>query len=214
MKKEEYELYRLIWNRFLASQMSPAEVEETQFDIKVDKYTFVARGEVVKFKGFLGSMKNSTCVLRTPETAKVNLERQPSQKKKRASCRWPERVRPSAWSTCRASRTSPSPRRAIPRPPWLRSLEARGIGRPSTYAPIISTLQDRTYVIKEEGRFRPTDLGFFVTDFLVKNFAELFDYKFTARMEENSTASATARLTGWRASGNIMALAQVPGTGS
>jgi DNA topoisomerase-1 len=66
----------------------------------------------------------------------------------------------------------------------VKELEAKGIGRPSTYAPIITTLQDRVYVIKEKGKFVPTDLGMFVTDFLVAHFADLMDVKFTALMEE------------------------------
>jgi DNA topoisomerase-1 len=66
----------------------------------------------------------------------------------------------------------------------VKELEAKGIGRPSTYAPIISTLQDRVYVIKEKGKFVPTELGMFVTDFLVANFADLMEVKFTALMEE------------------------------
>ncbi len=66
----------------------------------------------------------------------------------------------------------------------VKELEAKGIGRPSTYAPIISTLQDRVYVVREKGKFIPTELGMFVTDFLVKNFADLMEVKFTAQMEE------------------------------
>jgi DNA topoisomerase-1 len=66
----------------------------------------------------------------------------------------------------------------------VKELEARGIGRPSTYAPTIATIQTRTYVVKEEGKFRPTELGMYVTDFLVKHFPKLLEYKFTAHMEE------------------------------
>jgi DNA topoisomerase-1 len=66
----------------------------------------------------------------------------------------------------------------------VKELEAKGIGRPSTYAPIISTLQDRVYVIREKGRFIPTDLGLFVTDYLIKNFPDLMEFEFTARLEE------------------------------
>ncbi|MDI6698428.1 MAG: type I DNA topoisomerase [Candidatus Saccharicenans sp.] len=184
LKKEEYELYRLIWNRFLASQMSPAEVEETQFEIKVDKFLFVARGEVIKFKGFLELYEKQHLRFENAGNGE-------GQAGAGAEAEKEEGLLPPAREGEILSLVDLQNKQNFTQPPpryteatLVKELEARGIGRPSTYAPIISTLQDRTYVIKEEGRFRPTDLGFFVTEFLVKNFADLFDYKFTARMEE------------------------------
>jgi len=180
LKKEEYELYRLIWNRFLASQMSPAEVEETQFDIKVDRFIFVARGEVIKFKGFLELYEKQHLRFENAGNGQTGAEAEKEEEKLPLAREGETLLLVDLQS--KQNFTQPPPR--YTEATLVKELEARGIGRPSTYAPIISTLQDRTYVIKEEGRFRPTELGFFVTDFLVKNFAELFDYKFTARMEE------------------------------
>lgn len=183
LKKEEYELYRLIWNRFLASQMSPADVEETQFDIRVSRYGFVARGEVVRFKGFLALYEKEH--LRFDNAKNGENQGETGEKEKE------EKSLPLAREGEHLNLIDLQSQQNFTQPPpryteatLVKELEARGIGRPSTYAPIIATLQDRTYVIKEEGRFRPTELGLFVTDFLVRHFSELFDYKFTARMEE------------------------------
>ncbi|MBN2409760.1 MAG: type I DNA topoisomerase [Candidatus Aminicenantes bacterium] len=164
LKKDEYDLYRLIWNRFIASQMSPAVVEETEFTIEAGRCQFKAKGEVVRFEGYYAlypSLKKETELLpkaQKGETLGV-LGIEPKQ-----------------------NFTQPPPR--YTEGSLVKELEAKGIGRPSTYAPIIATLQDRTYVIKEKGKFIPTDLGMFVTDFLVKHFADLMEVKFTARMEE------------------------------
>ncbi len=165
LKKEEFDLYRLIWNRFLASQMASAVVEETEFDITSSRYLFKAKGEVVKFPGFLALTPNGgeegkdlLPKAREGEILKL-LQIEPKQ-----------------------NFTQPPPR--YTEGSLVKELEARGIGRPSTYAPIISTLQDRTYVVKDKGKFIPTDLGLFVTDFLVQHFPELMEYKFTAHMEE------------------------------
>jgi len=164
LKKEEYDLYKLIWTKFIASQMAAAVIEETAFDITAGRYLFQAKGEVVKFPGFLaawpngGGDKELLPKAAAGETLKL-LELESKQKF-----------------------TEPPPR--YTEGTLVKELEARGIGRPSTYAPTIATIQTRTYVVKEEGKFRPTDLGMYVTDFLVKHFAKLMEYKFTAHMEE------------------------------
>jgi DNA topoisomerase-1 len=164
LKKDEFDLYTLIWNRFIASQMSPAVVEETEFTIAAGRYQFKAKGEVVRFEGYYvlyPSLKKEVELMpkvQKGETLRV-LGIEPKQ-----------------------NFTQPPPR--YTEGSLVKELEAKGIGRPSTYAPIISTLQDRTYVIKEKGKFIPTDLGMFVTDFLVEHFADLMEVKFTARMEE------------------------------
>ncbi len=164
LKKDEYGLYRIIWNRFIASQMSSASVEETEFDIMASKYLFKAKGEVIKFDGFLAlypSLKKDDKILPKAEAGeKLNLLELGSKQ----------------------NFTQPPPR--YTEGTLVKELEARGIGRPSTYAPIISTLQDRVYVIKDRGKFLPTDLGMFVTDYLIKHFPDLMEFKFTARLEE------------------------------
>jgi DNA topoisomerase-1 len=164
LKKEEYDLYKLIWMRFFASQMAAAVIEETAFDILNGRYLFQAKGEVVKFDGFLAAWPNGGVgrdllpKAAAGEALKL-LEMESVQKF-----------------------TEPPPR--YTEGTLVKELEARAIGRPSTYAPIIATLQGRTYVVKEDGKFRPTELGMYVTDFLVKYFAKLLEYKFTAHMEE------------------------------
>jgi DNA topoisomerase-1 len=164
LKKEEYDVYKLIWRKFIASQMAAAKIEETAFDITAGRYLFQAKGEVVKFDGFLavwpngGSDKGDLPKAAAGETLKL--------RKLESMQRF----------------TEPPPR--YTEGTLVKELEARGIGRPSTYAPTIATIQTRTYVVKEEGKFRPTELGVYVTAFLVKHFAKLMEYKFTAHMEE------------------------------
>jgi DNA topoisomerase-1 len=164
LKKEEYDLYKLIWRKFIASQMAAALIEETVLDVKADRYLFQAKGEVVKFDGFLAAWPNGIGdkellpKAEAGETLKL-LELETKQKF-----------------------TEPPPR--YTEGTLVKELESRGIGRPSTYAPIIATIQSRTYVVKDQGKFIPTELGIFVTDFLVKYFTKLMEYKFTAHMEE------------------------------
>jgi len=169
LRKDEYELYQLIWNRFLASQMSAAEVEETEFLIRAGRYELKAKGEVIRFEGFLALSPNSS-----PKETKKEEERLPKAQKG-------ETLRLVDIES-KQNFTQPPPR--YTEGTLVRELEAKGIGRPSTYAPIIATLQDRVYVVKEKGKFVPTELGLFVTDFLVAHFPDLMEVQFTARMEE------------------------------
>ena len=164
LKKEEYSFYNLIWNRFIASQMSAALIEETEFDIKASKYKFIAKGEVMKFDGYLALF--------------------PKMKKE-------EKILPRAEEGEELKLLDFEPKQNFTQPPsrytegsLVKELESRGIGRPSTYAPIIATLQNRVYVVREKGKFIPTDLGLFVTDFLIKNFPDLMKFEFTAKLEE------------------------------
>jgi len=186
LKRDEFELYKLIWNRFLASQMSPAELEETQFTIKVARYGFMAKGEVIKFRGFLALYEEQHLQYENSQNSAKKAEMDNQEEKKEEAGLLPVAKEGEVLTLLdlqsKQNFTQPPPR--YTEATLVKELEARGIGRPSTYAPTIATLQDRTYVIKEEGRFKPTELGMFVTDFLVKYFTELFDYKFTAKMEE------------------------------
>jgi DNA topoisomerase-1 len=164
LKKEEYDLYKLVWNRFLASQMAPAVIEETAFDIKAGRYLFQIKGEVVKFDGFLALWPNGNGEKETLPKAAAGetLKLLELEAKKKF--------------------TEPPPR--YTEGTLVKELESRGIGRPSTYAPIIATIQGRDYVEKKEGKFFPTPRGMDVIDFLIKYFAKLMEYKFTAHMEE------------------------------
>ena len=163
LKEDEYKLYRLIWNRFIATQMSSALVEETEFQVEASRYLFLAKGEVMKFDGFL--------VLYPKPEKEDNILPKASvgEKLKLLDIESKQNF------------TQPPPR--YTEGSLVKELEAKGIGRPSTYAPIISTLQGRVYVFKEKGRFIPSDLGLFVTEYLIENFPDLMDFAFTARLE-------------------------------
>ncbi len=164
LKKDEYNLYRIIWNRFIASQMSSAQIEETVFDIRAGKYQFQAKGEVIKFDGFLAlTAKEKDEEKRLPKVEAGEELKLIDLESKQNFTQAPPRFTEGS---------------------LVKELEARGVGRPSTYAPIISTLQNRVYVVKEKGKFIPTDLGLFVTDFLLENFSDLMEYEFTVRLEE------------------------------
>ncbi len=180
LKREELSLYQLIWNRFLASQMSAARIEETEFEITARHCLFTAKGEVLKFAGFLAL---------TPRGENGDKETLPPA---------------AAGETLtllgldsKQNFTQPPPR--YTEGTLVKELEAKGIGRPSTYAPIISTLQSRVYVAKAEGKFVPTELGMFVTDFLIKHFPDLMEVQFTAEMEEELDKIEDGRLE-WTAS--------------
>jgi DNA topoisomerase-1 len=184
LKKEEYDLYRMVWNRFMASQMAAAVIEETEFDISVKAaandpqtpgaaqisevkspvYGFKTKGEVVKFDGFLAAYPNGN-----------------GEKELLPKAREGETLKLLGLDS-KQKFTEPPPR--YTEGTLVKELEARGIGRPSTYAPIITTLQDRTYVVRDKGKFTPTELGMYVTEFMLKFFADLMDYEFTAHMEE------------------------------
>ncbi len=166
LDRDELRLYTLIWKRFLASQMSPALVQETQFDIAAAPYQFKAKGEVIKFDGFLALFA-------------------PKDKDK------DEMTLPPAEPGEKLKLLELNPKQNFTQPPprytegsLVKELEARGIGRPSTYVPIISTLLDRDYVTKEEGKFIPREIGVFVNDYLIQNFPDLMQFEFTAQLEE------------------------------
>ena len=167
LQKDQLRLYTLIWNRFMASQMAQAELEQTVFTIKAgDAAVLKASGTVIKFDGFLAIYKDAEednegailPALSEGEELKL-LELKPSQ-----------------------HFTQPPPRYS--EATLVKTLEEKGIGRPSTYATILSTIQDRKYVEKETNRFKPTDLGVIVTGLLVEKFPELMDTGFTAKMED------------------------------
>jgi DNA topoisomerase-1 len=168
---EEGRLYELIWKRFLASQMVEAIFDETKVQVlatsKVNHYLLEAIGQIMKFKGWL--------ILYDSAEKKEGEEELPELKKGDELDL--VKIRPEQ------KFTQPPPR--YNEATLIKALEEYGIGRPSTYAPIISTIQDRQYVEKIEKRFRPTPLGLAVNDFLVEYFDDIVDYQFTAQMEDN-----------------------------
>jgi DNA topoisomerase-1 len=163
--KNQEKLYDLIWRRFIACQMAPAVFDATAADIQARNYVFRATGQTLKFDGFL----------------------------KVYSVKFEEKELPFLESNDILTLTKllPSQHFTEPLPRYneatlIKALEENGIGRPSTYAPILFTIQERNYIEKDEQkRFRPTEIGIVVNDLLVGHFPEIVDLKFTAKMEED-----------------------------
>jgi DNA topoisomerase-1 len=174
---DQLKLYRLIWQRFLASQMSAAVLDVTTADIhatgganKGEPYVFRATGSIVKFDGFMRVYTEGK------DTEEVSDEEQPPLPDLTA-----QQLLDLIKLLPRQHFTEPPPRYS--EATLVKTLEERGIGRPSTYASIISTIRDRGYVDLADKRFHPTELGFKVTDQLVKHFPTIMDVQFTAEME-------------------------------
>lgn len=171
LNADQYKLYRLIWLRFIASQMSPARLDVVQADIEAAKYTFRATGSTIKFDGFL----------RVYTEGKDNPQQVDDEEKPPLPPLSEGQPLDLLKLTPKQHFTEPPPR--FTEATLVKSLEEQGIGRPSTYASIISTIQDRGYVELAEKKFQPTDLGFVVTDLLVQAFPQILDVTFTAGME-------------------------------
>jgi DNA topoisomerase I len=173
LEKDELALYRLIWQRFVASQMMPAIFDQTTIDISAgEKYTFRATGSVIKFDGFLAVYEEGKD------------EKDEDDEERAAKLPKVEKGEELKLNSLTPNQhfTEPPPR--YTEATLVKALEEKGIGRPSTYASIMSVIQDREYVEKTEGKFRPTELGAIVNDLLVESFADLFNVQYTARMEE------------------------------
>ena len=169
LKPDQLKLYTLIWQRTIASQMAPARFENTRLDIEAGSYLLRANGRRVLFDGFLRAYFESSD---EPEKEISPLpEVQPGEELKLLGLDASQHF------------TQPPPR--FTEASLVKVLEEHGIGRPSTYAPTISTLVDRKYVRKEGRALMPEDVGFVVTDFLREHFPEIVDTGFTARMEED-----------------------------
>jgi len=165
LENNQFKLYDLIWRRFIACQMAQAIFDSTTVDIQAKNYTFRATGQILKFDGFLKVYpikyeENELPPLEKEEMLKL-IKLIPSQHFTQPPARYTEAT-------------------------LIKVLEENGIGRPSTYAPILSTIQERNYIEKDEQkRFRPTEIGTVVNDLLVNHFPEIVDIGFTAEMEEN-----------------------------
>ena len=181
LDRDELKLYRLIWNRFVASQMPPAVFDETIAEIEAGRYMLRARGSVLKFNGFLAIYEEG----RDDDPSKKEAENETS-----AKADGPKQLPPLTEGEI-LKLLEIKPEQHFTQPPPLfteaslvKELEEKGIGRPSTYASILSVLQDREYVNKVEKKFVPTELGFLVTDLLMGSFADIMATEYTARMEE------------------------------
>jgi DNA topoisomerase-1 len=172
---DELKLYRLIWQRFVASQMTAAIFDQTTIDIKAGRFTFRATGSVLKFDGFLKVYEEAA------ETKRAEEKNDEEEERNLPAVKEGETLKLNS-ITPEQHFTEPPPRYS--EATLVKALEEKGIGRPSTYAAIMTTIQDREYVEKIEGRFHPTPLGTTVNDLLIENFDDIFNSAYTARMEE------------------------------
>jgi DNA topoisomerase I len=185
---DELKLYRLIWTRFVASQMNPAVYDQTTAEISAKDYLFRANGRVMKFDGFLAVYEESA----DDDVVKLKTEEDEDQNINLPPLTQGEQVR-MLEVTPRQHFTEPPPR--YTEASLVKALEEKGIGRPSTYSTILTTIQEREYVLKENTKFRPTELGTVVTDMLVKHFEDIFDLQYTARMEEELDEVEEGKMT-------------------
>ena len=189
---DQYNLYKLIWNRFIASQMVPAIMDVTRIDSAPvetkERYLFRSTGTVVKFPGHTivymeGVDKEAPSQKPKADQEADDDERQLPTLSEGESLRLVEQegqTVPGMLSKQHFTQPPPRYNEAL----LIKELEEKGIGRPSTYAAIISTIQDRKYVEKTEGRLVPTETGKTVNDFLLKGFPELVNVDFTSQLEE------------------------------
>jgi DNA topoisomerase-1 len=177
LKEDEFKVYKLIWQRFIASQIMPAVFDQTTVDIdaKSSKETFWFRvtGSVMKFDGFL----------KVYEESKDNKDEEDDELKHKLPPLEPGQKLTLKELKPEQHFTEPPPR--YNEASLVKELEERGIGRPSTYSAILSTIQERQYAQKIGGKFTPTEIGLVVTDLLVENFADIFDIAYTARLEQD-----------------------------
>jgi DNA topoisomerase I len=176
LKEDEFKVYKLIWQRFVASQITPAVFDQTTVDIDAksgaETFWFRVTGSILKFDGFL----------KVYEEAKEGKDEEDEELKHKL---------PPLEAGQKLTLKSLNPEQHFTEPPpryneasLVKELEERGIGRPSTYSAILSTIQERQYVTKLGGKFAPTEIGLVVTDLLIENFRDIFDVQYTARLEE------------------------------
>jgi len=193
LERDQYMLYKLIWNRFVASQMVPAILEVTRVDCVPqgirDKYLFRANGMVVKFPGHQAVYREGVDAEVVPQGKTADQEREEESDRRLPVLQEGETLRLLGQEGQAVQGLLPKQHFTQPPPRYneallIRELEERGIGRPSTYASIISTIQDRKYVDKLEGRLAPTETGRTVNSFLVKGFPDILNTDFTSLMEK------------------------------
>jgi DNA topoisomerase-1 len=187
LDKKQFKLYELIWNRFIISQMSDAQLEITTIKVGNDKFIFTASGTVIKFDGFLKAMTNKSS----------NEEENENSSEDDQNLILPLGLEINKQLTIeeilsKASKTKPPAR--FSESTLIKELEANGIGRPSTYANIISTILKRKYVELKDSKLFPTELGKKVNKELVENLDKIFNVTFTAEMEKELDEIAEGKL--------------------
>ena len=168
LTKDQYKLYKLIYNRFMASQMAPAVYDTMSVIIDANKYTFKANGQNLKFKGFMTLYVEGTDDKQEEE----------------------EGIIPELEVNQEIKEQSINPKQSFTEPParyteasLVKALEEKGIGRPSTYSPTITTILERRYIEKEQKQLIPTELGKVVNKLLTENFTDIINVEFTAKVE-------------------------------
>lgn len=179
LSRDQYRLYKLIWDRFIASQMAPAKIDTLTVDILCNDCLFRTQGETIRFNGFLAAYEDIP-----EETAEDSEKKSKSGKEKEDAL--PNLSEEQALSLIKMD---PEQKFTLPPPRYteatlIKALEEKGIGRPSTFSPTITTILDRNYVEKEGKNIFPTELGSVVTRLLEENFQDIVDVTFTAQMEE------------------------------
>lgn len=169
LTQEQYKLYKLIWSRFAASQMADCKHDTAQADIEVDKYLFKASGFNVKFNGFTVLYEEDKDEGAGNNSALFNLKEKEELNAKDIKC----------------NRHLTQPPARYTEASLIKAMEKNGIGRPSTYATVITTITNREYVSRESKNLKPTELGFVVTDLLSDYFKKIVDVEFTAGMEND-----------------------------
>ncbi|MEI7641281.1 MAG: type I DNA topoisomerase [bacterium] len=182
LNTDQFKLYTIIWQRFVASQMTPAVFDDTRVRIQAGAYLFQANGSVKKFDGFLKVYDT----IKETETEEANAEENDKEEAQQ------ENQLPLLNLNEELRLIELVPGQHFTQPPaaysdatLVKALEEKDIGRPSTYAPIISTLVIRKYVMRDRGKFAPTELGILVWDVLGKHFSEIINEEFTAKMEDS-----------------------------
>jgi DNA topoisomerase-1 len=184
LRRDLFQLYSLIWDRFVASQMVPAVYDQTSFEIPVKEAVFRATGQQIKFDGFMKVYIEG----RDERVQQANGADEDGADEPQET----DGVLPDLRKGDALRLLSMDPRQHFTQPPprytqasLIKELDEKGIGRPSTYAAIISNILDREYVVQNESRaLAPTDLGFLVTDLLVESFPDILNVEFTAGMED------------------------------
>ncbi|MBW2465725.1 MAG: topoisomerase DNA-binding C4 zinc finger domain-containing protein, partial [Deltaproteobacteria bacterium] len=179
LEKRLLSLYTLIWKRFVASQMCPAIFDQTTVSIKADKYLLKAQGAILRFKGFMTLYVESSDENGSNNSKNINAEKGKD-------------IIPDVAVGDSLKVLAIVPKQNFTQPPpryteatLVKALEENGVGRPSTYAAIISTILEKEYVMQQQRKFKPTDLGKLVNELLVAHFPAILDIEFTATMEGN-----------------------------
>ena len=178
LDEDQLKGYELIWKRVVACQMTPAVFDQTTFEIAAGDYAYRANGSQMKFPGFLVAYEAAY-----KDEAKKEEEEEENEEAKEGTL-----PRLAEGETLKIQEMKPEQHFTEPPPRFndaslIKELEEKGIGRPSTYASILSTIVDKEYVKKEQKVYTPTELGFIVNDVLVESFPNIFNVEFTARME-------------------------------